>query len=478
MFGQWLSEADQERSKYSIQLLQSFGKAGLIPRLDKLVSTHYKEHKQAFESNPSLVKIIEGCKDIWFESRKYDIPPDDLSLTHTFASMCQFLGLLFEESGQAKIAAEYAKFHKCLLLEFLNCSNNQIFQLCKFVINITEFLKRLASPNRIVLIEMPSGNSIVTKLLEAELGKLFDVHTLPVVLSRKNPDRLNLTRKDLLRERLQTFAFQNNDIVVLADEWITGSNFKTVTEYINKLLPKEVYFLPAAFMTMKSQDHERFESFCGKHDSIVRQNWGEDGSKFRAAFPKLNTKNTQLAFFWSENDRMAGYRKMQMHGSFFSSLDQTLKDLSEDNKKLEIAAGIFVATMSECNKQEEVPQECYHQAVMNGFPKWYADYLEVRNQLKYCAEEDARGGLVEDFEKAFSFTGSQCRVFMKGRDAELACELALRFANRLGSPDPADRYYFDNHAPFVIPLTGYAAIQHETAMTYLLQFMEQLKVEI
>lgn len=463
----WLDTADNERVQHSIRCLKFLGLAGLVSDMDLLLAEYSIDHTQLFLERPAALKTVEQCMDLYKSSIKANIPPDDLSVTHSFASLCYILGLCFHQAGQHTIADKYAVLHEKLLLEFLLQCENQTTVICNVVRTVKTFLDGLSGkPERVILTEMPSGNSLIVELLRHSLAPMYSVEVLIAALSRDNPKRLGISRKELLKEQLEGLKLKNNDIVIYADEWLSGANFKTVSEFLHSLLPIGAFFLPVACLSVKAQSYERFESFCKKHDALIQKNWGVDGSLFRVLFPKLNSRNTQLPFFWAENDRMAGYRKMQFHGTMFSTLDQILNNLRNDKEQLRIAASIYAATRKD-QHQVSIEDEHLVSGIMFSFEKWHDDYLQIREDLKTCAEEMGRGGLVENFDLDLFSPGSKYEALLRERDAGLAYMIALRFMSRLGPADPADRYYFEDEAPHLVPLKSYAALQHIITMNFL-----------
>ena len=214
----------------------------------------------------------------------------------------------------------------------LSLASGQVDGLCRLVLDVQSFLGGLAmGEGRIVLIEMPSGNSVPVKMLASLFGKESRVQIVRAALSRKHPTAAGITRRQLLEEQLQQARLRPSDVLVYFDEWETGSNFNTICEFLRKIVPKGTFVFPAAFQTDAAARHERYNSFCVGHDKLMKA-WGVPGDRFRRFIPPLPSTLAGGYFFWSEHDRTAGYRKMQIHGSVFSSIDETVELLHRDEK--------------------------------------------------------------------------------------------------------------------------------------------------
>ena len=219
----------------------------------------------------------------------------------------------------------------------------QAEKLKEVVRGIVDYLQLLhLGDARIVLIELPVGNSIPVKLsasrIRAQLGK--EPIVIRASFPRNDKPKAGVTRKELLVKKLTEFEFRPNDLVVFIDEWVTGSNFHAILEVIDKTLSKMkgIYLLPVGLMTNTSTDHPRYGSgFSGLHDMVLGKLGLPNGS-FRHVFPPIQSRFPKTDyFFWGEHDRTAGYRKMQIYGSIFSTLDKAIESLRTDEDALFLA---------------------------------------------------------------------------------------------------------------------------------------------
>ena len=76
----------------------------------------------------------------------------------------------------------------------------------------------------------------------------------------------------------------------------------------------------------------RFKSFESDHDALAHK-VGVRGSEFRIDVPEMKSLLGLKGepFFWSESDRINGYRKMQFLGSILSSLKQMIDHLASNS---------------------------------------------------------------------------------------------------------------------------------------------------
>src|SRR5262249_54832845 len=119
------------------------------------------------------------------------------------------------------------------------------------------------------------------------------------------------------------------------DEWLSGANFRGITDHVRKLCAaRGASLLPVALLTEDSPADERFTSHCRHHDKLLGA-LGEEGERWRVVFPRIvSAVEREGYFFWSEYDRMAGYRKMQVLGSLLSTFDAAIEDLRRDRSTL------------------------------------------------------------------------------------------------------------------------------------------------
>jgi hypothetical protein len=398
-------------------------------------------------------------------SHGYD--PSDARLAQTIASMLIILRLSWGEDGAPQATLDAIDVaHEAALRQALAGASAQIDSLCRLLLDIRTFLCRLnTSRSRFVLIEMPTGNSVAVKLLARlleECGGGAAVEIVRAALARKTLKEGSVTRRQLLDEHLKAAKLTKNDILVYLDEWETGSNFKAISEYLKKLVPQGCFLFAAAYMTDKSSPHPRYKSFCDHHDALM-QAWRVQGTEFRRLLPPLESSLGGGYFFWSEHDRTAGYRKMQLHGSAFSSIDDAVQKLNVDSEALKASTQILLGELAAENDLPGTPGQGIR-ATMELFEASYQDYLQCRDELRQIADDMARGGQLDDFDAGMEPILQRYYGLLNDRKAKLAICLASVYMGRIGSLDPAKRYYFDDQAPVIIELAGPALNTHQIVM--------------
>jgi hypothetical protein len=341
----WLSAADTRRAEPCLQWLYG--------HLSTEVFDGSRPLRDAIDCDTGgFLRLLKEyppmCKAIERTAITHDHSPDDIRLVHNVASMFHVLTLCAIEASapQATIDALNAA-HEGALRQALLQANMQIDRLCRLIIDIWSFLGQLALGDaRFILIEMPSGNSMAVKLLARLLGQRSRVEIVRASLSRKHVKPAGITRRELLAEQLEAVKPTSNDVVVYLDEWETGTNFNIICGFLKKLLPKGTYLFAAAFQTDVAARHERYASFCADRDKLMSV-WGVPGERFRKLLPPLPSTLGGGYFFFSEHDRTAGYRKAQLHGSSFSSFDETVELLHCDEKARRAAAQIILGERNE-----------------------------------------------------------------------------------------------------------------------------------
>ena len=104
--------------------------------------------------------------------------------------------------------------------------------------------------------------------------------------------------------------------MVLVDEWLSGDSFNDVADSLRRILQWQgVRFLAAGLLTEESAEATRYESHCRDHDRMLAR-LDLNGEDYRFVLPHLESAiQREGAFFWSEYDRISGYRKLQVLGS-------------------------------------------------------------------------------------------------------------------------------------------------------------------
>jgi hypothetical protein len=398
---------------------------------------------------------------------------EDIHITYNESAMFSIL-LQEYEVGSAPEPTLAAIKHvlTASLNRFLDLSGNQVDVLCRYLLALREQFKRLYLGNaRIFLLDLPVGNSLIVSLLRYLLSTEANVQILRVSLSRNDSKREGVTRGQLLAERIGEVGVKVNDVLLYVDEWKTGANFHTICERLQKLTPRGAFFFPSAVMAQDAVREGRYRSYCKAHDDILRA-WGLTGADYRVEFPPLNSPvKGEGYFFWSEKDRMAGFRKLQLHGAIFSSIHETIELLQRDKDKLTLTLTVLLGYLAPRYNLPGTPERALP-VLIKLFPSWYRDYQDCKGELELCAEGLAQKGQIENLRDEFDELISVYGKLINKRPAKMAVITATTYLQRFGSLDPTDRYYFDAHAPMLACLKGTAAIMHETTLGFLKSRMQ------
>jgi hypothetical protein len=475
----WLAGADQKRAEVCLAWLRGHLAIGLF---DGAAPLHYSIEGNAdtylrlLSESPCMCKAIERAAGGIRRAMEAGHYPDDIRLVQNVAAMLGILRLGGTEAGASvDILDAIDSAHEGAVRQMLSLATDQIDGLCHFILDVRSFLGSLAtgSDSRILLIEMPSGNSVPVKILAPLLGQEPRVQIVRAALSRKHPKAAGITRRQLLDEQLQHAKLRPNDVLVYLDEWETGSNFNTICDFLRKIIPKGAFLFPAAFQTDAAAQHERYSSFRADHDTLLKV-WGVPGERFRRLLPPLPSTLGGGYFFWSEHDRTAGYRKMQLHGSVFSSIDEAVETLHKDEKACRASVQILLGELASQVELPGTPGQGVN-ATQELFVKSYEDYLQCRDELRRCADDYVKGGEIVDFDSAMEPIMRRYDAILGERKAKLAVCMAASYIGRVASLDPANRYHFDDHAPVLMELDGPSAATHRIVMEVLRRRLDDLE---
>ena len=473
----WLASADSRRAGNAYTLLKRCLHLSPFPDAPALlghVIAQADVHKSLLKRNPSLCKAIERLAGDMEMATAHDQIATDIRLVYNASAMLHILLMGYDEAkapNDALLAIDTA--HKSATTHYLTLASGQVDAFCSYLLEVSRFVKQLAlDQSRLVLVELPVGNSLLVKLLVTLLEDLAPTVVIRVSLSRNDSKRAGITRTELLEEKIAEANIQPNEIIIYADEWITGVNFNAICSILRKVVPSDTFLLPAAVLTDSASGYARYDTFRKDHDKLVGQ-WGTFGQSFRRTLPPLPSSIEGQYFFWSERDRMAGYRKMQVHGAVFSSLEASIQELRSDDKALLAASQI---TLGDLAKEKDLPGSPRQgiAAMRAIFEDSYLDYLECREELEQCGEEFAGGGEAEDIDEAVSPLMAIYGRLLNNRKAKVCVCLAMAYAERIGSLDPTDRYYFPGHAPVLIELDGPSARTHELTMDFLTKKLQSI----
>jgi hypothetical protein len=475
----WLASCDAERAETGYEWLLGYlasantaDKATFIADL----KNHRAEHLDLLAKQISACKAIERFAFDVSKADECGVSFGDIHITYNEAAMFSILLQEYEAGSipdRTRAAIERAL--RASLNRFLELSANQIDVLCRFILALNNHFKRLCLGNgRIFLVDLPVGNSLIVQLLRDVLSPAANVQILRASLSRNDSKRAGVTRGQLLAELIGEAGVKPNDVLLYVDEWRTGANFHAICQRLQKLAPRGAFFFPAAVVAQDAVREERYQSYCETHDEIL-QTWGVTGADYRAEFPPLNSPiKGEGYFFWSEKDRMAGFRKLQLHGAILSSIHEALEILQRDNDRLTLTLTVLLGYLAPQHDMPDTPERVLPMLVRM-FPTWYQDYRECQEELEACVEGLAQGGEVENLRGEFDDVVTVFESVINKRPAKMAVITATTYLQRLGSLDPADRYYFDAQAPILASLKGTAAIAHETTVSFLNSRMQALQ---
>lgn len=432
------------------------------------LQANLENHVHWLTKEPSACKAVEYFAYDVFRAEQSRCPLNDPPLVSNASSLLCLLLIGYERAGAGDATlSRLEAAHEATLRCYLELSSAQIDALCGYLRQVRDFLGSLRLSNtRLVLVDMPVGNTLIVCLLEQLLSPLCRVEMMRVALQRNTSRSRGPTRQGLLEEKLAELALAPNEIVLYFDEWSTGANFNAMCEIQRKRITEGAFFLPIAALTQKSANFDRYASFCDAHSKLI-QKWGRNGAEFRRVLPPVSSvSRTEGYFFWSEKDRMAGVRKLQVHGAMFSSIDATIEYLCANEDALNIALGFQLADFVTDGLLPERHAKNIG-ALRELFYEGCADYRICRDELRNCANDTADAATDDGVSGELERLSPKYAALLNGRKAKIAVITAFHYSKRFGSLDPENRYYFETHAPVVDTLSGRMAEVHRVTLTFL-----------
>jgi hypothetical protein len=207
-----------------------------------------------------------------------------------------------------------------LVLKLVFAAKNQINVLGNAINQIVEATQKFDSKGKyFVILEAPLGNSIPCMVLLHQLQeKGIHAKIVSVSLNRNDSKSHGVTRKEILKKITEN---NRDNIVIYFDEWVKGDNFNRLLTYLSK--EKGLQLIPCAALTEESHNYNNYGKYVKFHDEICKNN-NLIGQKLRFVFPKLNKIVESIQkFVWAEHDRLAGYRKLELAGSIYSTIQYT-----------------------------------------------------------------------------------------------------------------------------------------------------------
>lgn len=360
-----------------------------------------------------------------------------------------------------------------LLEVFVNLSGDQVKLLFKLINNIVDYAVKLSGA-KIYLIECPVGNSIPTKLLHEILKtKHLNPIILKISLSRNDSVNAGKTRKQLIESIFNSANLDAACLLIYLDEWITGVNFYNLTNHFSNILKNtNSYFLPVGYLVPSSKNYSRHQTFIKYHNKLIDL-LGLNGNSFRIELPFLMADNDNYPYFFSEHDRLAGYRKMQIFGSIFSSIDNAIDELeSSPDQVVETFKSLYAKNGSEKDFEIYSVKEIIKnpEIIQDIFTKGVVDYKNLKKELTSIDHSSNQG----DIDDLYSDTQVVSKIFsekIQSHPAKNCVLLACEYLQINNSVDPFDRYFFKHHVPVIANLSGNIMFLHESMMTLLRKYI-------
>ena len=365
----------------------------------------------------------------------------------------------------------------------------QIERLGQLVFTILQEPSVVAKARRLILVELPIGNSIATHVLRHFLEKHeCAVEVVRISLSRSDKAWRGTTRKQLLKARLEE-SLRDGDLVILVDEWVTGSNFQTVSEYIGGIVSRthNALFLPVGMLAIRSPLYKESISCIRTHKKLI-QRFGfgsEKSSRFRIEFPPLKVLFPRPTyFFWSEHDRLSGYRKIRLLKKVFDIVDSSVKRLMKSRESWPEATVMLLMHMATRIRaglgDTTLPIEVVkHPAnFLKYIETCHSDYEQVRNQLQ-AIEHPSNLGQAADPVQAILEIGALFMEQFKDRPAVICVGLGLALIRDdvdITSPeddiDEDSQKTFEQHAPLATELEPPQNFFHDRLMREIIAAIE------
>lgn len=481
---------------------------------EKLREVHATEQARLIEYFQAHLGFARSVLDFQAKCLSRLHTEDTIELPTTLSNFMSLLSQVIPEYSDALAEPRRSTARQAAreLLErvtanYLDGVAPQVRGLAELLRRADHLLGRISPKGRIILLELPVGNSIPVKLLERHLragGKPIEV--IRIALSRNDTKRIGVTREQLIKAVLAETSLIPDDVLLHADEWSTGANFGKISKIVSKAVrARGVRFIPIGLMAPHSRQHSKFDVHRKNHDEFAADA-GLSGESCRIDFDELNLGAAEpVPFFWAEHDRKAGYRKMQLLGSIFSSLDDMIERLAADRSARTRAysyilesGGLLQKRLSLTRMVRATWARAVHRIhrAAQPLPSWMFKYVErlarratpQETALVYMLEREFHEGLrayrhrrtdimrivhssnttaVDDIEDAIRELAARIEQAVGDTSAERCMAIAVYFARYEGAIDPENRYYFDEHVPLISELQGDARMLHEILMNQL-----------
>ncbi|MCH8908488.1 MAG: hypothetical protein IH840_15485 [Candidatus Heimdallarchaeota archaeon] len=196
------------------------------------------------------------------------------------------------------------------------------------------------------------------------------------------------------------------------------------------------------------------------HDDFLND-FGKEGVEFRFQFSIMNLVKdspNEDWFFWSEYDRLAGYRKMQVTGAIISSFDAVIHEMNDDPDKLKYGKKLFLQMISD---EEEIDSAYYNKDDFNSvlWEKGYNDYLMCRDKFSEIDEPNISDESTP-IETGIEYVVKKFDDIVSNRPAAVCVNFATAVLSNSVFTDPKDRYYYQTKAPIIVKLEGHHLTLH------------------
>lgn len=450
------------------------GAAGQEP-LAKFLTDNSSQVAAALTCDRSLRKLIFSfVKHVPYLPPDMDAAPTILlNIASVLCLVATRLPAALSEELDSTAATLFVEAVDQLASRWTKACEHQVRPLVTLLQAVLGIIDPLAlGAGRILVLELPLGNSIPCRLLSELLqarNRKFEM--IRVALSRNDSRKVGVTREALLAERLQEAKIGANDLVVYVDEWNTGANFANLASEIVRVSERaKAFLLPAAALAPDASERDRYASFCRQHDEMARR-VGALGDRLRVPFPLLNpgAVNCEQPFFWSEHDRLAGYRKMQHLGSMLGSIFAVVDDLKKDPAVFEQARLLFLEEVARAqNPDNETFVACASEPEL--FRQFFEEALPDFDNWKGTAEKidlaSNTGVVDDDIENSFIGMAAAIDASTAGRKAKVCVNLAILWIRSMES-DPRNQYYFRGHVPVISELPHELSLLSRTFYAHL-----------
>ena len=386
--------------KALLALIDAKWQTSLVARFDR----HHDEIQNGLHSDPGFSSALRQIFEAYQDDLLFDGLLGDPTTLVDFNILVAFLAedfpTILPEPTRSETQCDLEQLQPRVASDLISAVAEQGHVLANAIWRVKQFLtQRLDARGRAILLEFPVGNSLPTRVL-ARVPKRegISAEVVQVALSRNDSQRRGITRRELLERRLTDAGVKSADVVVLLDEWVSGSNFRNLVGLLRKIPEvREASFLPVGLLTTTSSTSERFDSHVDAHNKLI-ESLGETGDAYRFLFPPVASKfEREGYFFWSENDRLAGYRKLQTFGAYLSAIDATIDRIRTDPATRRRAHAEVVAQIEDTPGYGGVGSEAVAEIVGDGgvadrmFEKSVRDYEQCRVDVQQIVVSTAKG---------------------------------------------------------------------------------------